>query len=222
MLILLAACTQPSVSDKEAPVDTDTAVVTDTGDTGEAPPEDLGDPYLGMVAAVSPGILNDTCRLRVDIYVDGEAREGQEVMATGGEWVGLPLSGDDQYSATGLWENCTDLNPSGTVSSGTFSGVAGSLFLFWYNGANAGYATLEQTKDYEGGRAEITLAAGADTTGIVAIAAANNVALTQGEGDVWSAGFPTDVPVGQVLAAFSADPAFVEGTPAWIDAPYWW
>lgn len=224
LLLALAACTDneptdgdvlPSYEDTAA----DTAAVTDTSDP---PPEDLGDPYLAMVVAIGEGILLDTCSVRIDVFVDGEAQAGEEIQASGGEWVGFDLDGASQYNASAVYQDCSEYNPSDTVESGTFSGVAGYVFLFWFNGANAGYTTLEQTTDYHGGMAEITLREGADTAGIEAIAADEGVTLVLREGTTWDATFDTAIPVARVLAAFSRDEAFVEGSPSWIDQPDWW
>ncbi len=220
MLLLLLACTNKPPADEVLPSLADTS--SDTADTGEAPPEDLGDPYLAMVAAVPPGILRSTCSLRIDLFVDGEAQGGEQITAAGGEWVGIQLSGDATYTATGAYADCTELNPTGTLDSGSFSGVAGYLFLFWYNGANAGYTTLVQTEDYSGGLAEVVLEEGADPAGVQAIADSLGVTLTLREGTTWDAVFPTELPVGLVLSSLSRDPAFLEGSPAWIAEPYWW
>jgi hypothetical protein len=222
--ILLSACVdEPEEKDTLPPIVDTAADDTGGGDTDtDTVPEDLGDPYLAMVAAVPAGYLLDTCTLRIDVFVDGEAFDGAEITGTGGEWVGIQLAGDQQYSASAVWQDCTELNPSGTADSGTFSGVAGNLFLFGFNGANAVYTTVTQTVDFTGGEATITVVDGADTTGLEAIAAELGVTLVNVEGTTWLATFPTDLPVGRVLAALSADDAFVEGTPTWIDAPYWW
>jgi hypothetical protein len=220
MLLFLLACAQPTEKPDEVIPSLDDTGDTAT-DTADTVPEDLGDPYLAMVAAVSPGILQDTCTLRIDVFLDGEAAGGEQISATGGEWVGLQLT-DAQYTASAVYQDCTELDPSGSFDSGVFSGVAGNLFLFWYNGANGGYTTLTQTRDFNGGLATVTVAAGADMTGLQTIAAELGVTLTNLSGDDWQATFPTDLPVGQVLAAFSRDDAFVEGSPDWIDAPYWW
>ena len=222
MTLFLLACTGDPPKQDTALVGLDDTgeTTTDTGDT--APPEDLGDPYLAMVAATPPDYLLSTCQMRVDVYIDGKAVDGASLAATGGEWVGIQLSGDEQYTASGVYEECTKLNPTGTVESGAFSGVAGYLFLFWYSGANQGYDTLVQTVDYNGGMAEITLVDGADTAGIDAIAAKLGVTLTLREGTTYDATFATDVPVGRVLSEMAKDEAFAEGSPSWIDAPSWW
>jgi len=219
-LALLAACTDKLPNSDTAPVVTDTAA--DTADTGEAPPEDLGDPYLAMVAAVDPGILLSTCTFAVDVLTDGVSIGGEQINAAGGEWVGVQLDGEASYTASGAWTDCTELNPTGQVTSGSFSGIAGYLFVLWYNGANAGYTSLFQTEDFYGGLAEIELDAAADPAGVEAIAADLGVTLVLREGATYDATFPTEVPVGKVLAAFSRDPAFIQGSPAWIARPYWW
>lgn len=222
MTLLLLACTGSDPKPDTALHSLDDTGGTDTETHDTAPPEDLGDPYLAMVAATPPDYLLSTCRMRVDVYIDGKAVDGAEILAGGGEWVGLELSGDSQYTASATYEECTKLNPTGTVESGAFSGVAGYLFLFWYSGANQGYDTLVQTVDYSGGMAEITLEDGADTAGIDTIAASLGVTLTLREGTTYDATFPTEIPVGRVLSEFAKDEAFAEGSPAWIDAPSWW
>ena len=143
MTLFLLACTGDPPKQDTALVGLDDTgeTTTDTGDT--APPEDLGDPYLAMVAATPPDYLLSTCQMRVDVYIDGKAVDGASLAATGGEWVGIQLSGDEQYTASGVYEECTKLNPTGTVESGAFSGVAGYLFLFWYSGADQGLGMVQ-------------------------------------------------------------------------------
>ncbi len=226
LTLLLVACAPSAPSDDKGALTGlgDTAAYTPPIDTGDPVPEDLGDPYLAMVAAVRPGYLDDTCTLRIEVFAAGVAQESQELVTTGGGWVGLQLSGEQQYTATATYDACSEFNPAGELASGTFSGIAGNLFLFWFNGANGGYGTLVQTQDYDGGRATVTTVDGADTAGIEAIAAGLGVTLARSDTatTTWEATFDTELPVGRVLAALARDPAFAEGSPAWIDAPSWW
>lgn len=222
MLILLA-CGYKETPEDTSVLDTIEDTDTDTTDTGDPIPEDLGDPYLALVGAVPPGILQSTCAAELTVYEDDVLFTTISQSVLGGEWFGVDLSGDATYTATAAYSACSELDPDGDVlESGRFSGVAGFLFVFWLNGSNAGYASLEQTVDFNGGKATIELEPGSDPAGIQAIADGMGVVLTLSEPDTYDAVFPTDLPVGAVLSALSADPAFREGSPQWIDAPSWW
>ena len=60
-------------------------------------------------------------------------------------------------------------------------------------------------------------------TGLEAIAAGLGITFDPVAVGVYQSTFPTDLPVGRVISAFSADPAFLKGTPDWIDPqPWWW
>lgn len=223
MWLLLFACTETKLPDDSPIVEVPTGD-SGTTDTATEPPEDLGDPYLAMVAAVPAGILAPDCVMRLDLL------SGKETLlsisldpALGGEWAGAPLEGGVQYRVSAYHSTCTEQTPSETIESGTFSGVAGLLFVYWFNGTNGGVEALTQTEDYAGGSVTITLQKGTPSTQIEAIAVDVGATLAPGkEPDTYVASFPTETPIGVVLAAMSVADGFVEGTPAWIEKPNWW
>lgn len=223
MLALLLACADPvDTSDKILASDSgDTA--EDTGDTNVVP-EDLGDPYLAMVAPVPPGFLSADCVMRVELYSGDESLAILEINpAVGGEWAGMDLEGGVQYRVVAYHSQCTEQTPEETTESGTFSGVAGLLFVYRFNGSNSGVESLEQTIDFSGGTAYITLAPGTASEQLVADAAALGASITLGaEPDTYVATFPTDLPVGKVLSELAKVEGFVEGSPDWISQPGWW
>lgn len=185
---------------------------------------DLGDPWVGIVAAVSPGYLRSTCTIGIELYdVETQALAAEAgIEAQGREWTGVALDGVVQYTATGSWDDCTttDLG-TGTFESTTFSGQQGDFFLFRYDGVTAAFETLVQREDFEGGVALVTFAEGAD---VQAVAEAHGL-----EAEVISSGslqyeltWSDTTPVGEVLGALSPEDAFVEGQPVWIRQPDWW
>ncbi len=222
MLLLLVACTQEKVPEDQ--VITDIPTTTDDSGTTTEPIEDLGDPYLAMVASVPRGILSTTCIMRMDLYA-GETNELTLELnpALGGEWAGAALDGGVQYHVSAYHSDCTQQTGEATIESGTFSGVAGLLFVYWFNGTNAGVESLVQTEDFAGGSVTITLAAGTPSTELETIGAAVGATVAPGKvADTYVATFPTDTPVGLVLAQMSVAAGFLEGSPDWISQPNWW
>lgn len=223
VLLLLVACqTKAPPSDTVLPGDT-----ADTGappDTGTPPPEDLGDPYLGLVAPIPRGILSSDCVMRAEVYTGEALQFTVEINpALGGEWAGAGLDGGVQYKVKTYHSTCTEQTPEETEESGTFSGVAGLLFLYWFNGTNSGVEAMEQTVDFSGGSAFVTLAKGTDPTELETVAGGLGVTVAPGtEADSYVLTFPTELPVGQVLAEVAAVEGFLEGSPDWIVQPGWW
>lgn len=223
MLLLLLACTEP--------VDTGSKVITpETGDTevdtadSEDVPEDLGDPYLAMVAPVPPGFLAEDCVMRVELYSGEDSLAILEIdPVVGGEWTGMDLDGGVQYRVVAYHSQCTDQTPEETTESGTFSGVAGLLFVYRFNGTNSGVESLEQTVDFAGGSVTITLVAGTSPDEITTIASSLGATLAMGaDADTYVATFPTDIPIGRVLTEMAKADGFLEGSPDWIVKPGWW
>ncbi len=222
MLLLLLACNESKVPDDEVITD----VVDTAGDTATVtePPEDLGDPYLAMVASVPRGILASDCIMRVDL-LSGDTSLLTLTLdpALGGEWAGAPLDGGVQYRVSAYHSDCTVQTPAETIESGTFSGVAGLLFVYWFNGTNAGVESLVQTEDFAGGSVTITLAPKTQPTEIESIAAGIGATVTAGKvADTYVVTFPTETPIGLVLGAMSVAEGYLEGTPDWIEQPNWW
>lgn len=220
-LALLVACAAAKTDPGPAlaPVGDDTASDTDDTDTvAEAP---LGDPFLAMVAATPADYLVSTCTVRVDVYEGGVASASNQFSATGGEWAGIALAGETQYTATATYDLCNDLNPSGEYTAGTFSGVAGYLFLFWYNGVNGGYTALTQGEHFVGGAARVVYDPAVPDADVQARAAGIGVTATL-EGTEYALSWTTETNVGEVLSFFAQGDGFQTGTPEWIEAPYWW
>jgi hypothetical protein len=195
-------------------------------DTGELP--DLGDPYVAIVAAVDPGLLKSSCTIALDLYDagSGELAASVSVGAGGREWVGTQLEGGVQYTATGRWADCTNVEDrgSGQFEASTFSGNAGDLFLFRYDGVTAAFESLVQREDFEGGAATVTFVDGtmlADAQAVATAAGADDAALLEGT-DLWTLRWTDDTPVGEVLTALSASGLYWSGSPLWIREPDWW
>lgn len=223
LFLLFAACSGKTGDTDTVIAGLDDTATEDTGDTAEVI-EDLGDPYLAMVAAVPPGILASDCLMQLDLYANEVPVLSLKIdPALGGEWAGADLDGGVQYVVSAYHSTCTQQTPAETIESGTFSGVAGLLFVFWFNGTNAGVQALEQTVDFAGGSVTITLAPGTPSTEIETIAASFGATVSPGaEADTWLVSFPTELPIGAVLSEMAHASGFVEGTPDWIVRPNWW
>lgn len=137
MLALFFACTVPDSSSELLKIETgETGTTTETGSTL---PEDLGDPYLAMVAPVPPGFLYEDCVMRVELFSGEDALGVMEIdPVVGGEWAGMDLEGGVQYYISTYHSQCTKLTAEETAESGAFSGIAGLLFVYHFNGTNRG------------------------------------------------------------------------------------
>ncbi|MDP2312054.1 MAG: hypothetical protein Q8P41_04050 [Pseudomonadota bacterium] len=189
---------------------------------------ELGDPYAGIYAHAEPGYLRTDCTIGVDLYEVGveTLAASSTLYAQGGEWTGVQLGGTTQYTAEANWEGCTTLASTGTgsFSSSTFSGVAGDLFLFRYDGVTAAFETLVQRDDFKGGEALVTFVDESTSAEVAALAESIGV-----DADLVSTGskqyeihWDDTKAVAAVLAAFSEDDLYYDGQPVWITEPEWW
>lgn len=233
MLIYLLACT-PEADDKGETAGVDTAI-SDSADTGSVKPPEiiLGDPYIVMVAATTPGSLNSTCELDLEITnkTDGGVAASLALQAEGRDWDGAPLVGGTLYSAVFTAVNCSNLPDPEPYVSGSFSGQKGTLFVLWYTGVNIGYDALEQTAeggDFLGGEATVVVANSTPDSNVVAVATSLGVSAalqsTAAEGNTYLISWESEVNVGAVLAAYTEQLGddYVSGTPTWLTEPSWW
>jgi hypothetical protein len=214
------------------PVDTSQP---DSGDTGSVKPPEivLGDPYVVMVAATTPGSLLSTCELDLEVAnkSDGGVAATLSLSAAGRDWSGAGLTGGTQYQATFTATGCTNAGDKDPYVTGTFSGQEGILFVLWYTGVNSGYDALEQGTegaDFTGGEATVTVALTTDDATVQAEATSVGVTATltgaDDTGNIYFLTWENELNVGAVLSAFTADlgDAYVSGTPTWISEPDWW
>jgi hypothetical protein len=213
LLPLLVACVEEVVPEKE-----EEEVVL-------AP---LGEPYAAIFAATDPGYLRDECELGVELFESGSdtAAFSQSFRAQGGEWAGVAIGAEIQYTAEATWDDCTTLasTGTGTFTSGTFSGSAGDMFLFRYDGVNGAYEVIVQREDFEGGRALITFVDTATSADVQTLAGEIGVQaeLVSTAGKEYEISWESARSVGSVLAAFADDNIYLEGGPVWIEVPDWW
>ena len=232
-LLVLFACTG---GDDDKPddivIDTGTA---DTAETGSVKPPDivLGDPYVVMVAATSPGSLNSTCELDLEITnkSDGLIAATLALQANGRDWNGAGLTGGTLYSATFTALECTNAENPDPYVSGSFSGQEGTLFVLWYTGVNIGYDALVQATeggDFVGGEATVVVLAATDDANVQAVATSVGVTATlassAAEGNTYALTWESEANVGAVLSAYTEQlgDEYVSGTPTWVAEPDWW
>jgi hypothetical protein len=233
MIWLFFACTG-GTDDKVEDIGLDTSVA-DTADTGSVKPPDivLGDPYVVMVAATTPGSLNSTCELDLEIKnkSDGVVAASLALFANGRDWDGAPLTGGTQYQATFTAKSCTNREDPEPYVSGTFSGQEGLLFVLWYTGVNIGYDALEQGTeggDFKGGEATVVSTSTADDAAVQAIATSLGITATlqtaAEEGNTYLLTWESEENVGAVLAAYTEQLGddYVSGSPTWLTEPDWW
>ncbi len=202
----------------------------DLKDSGVIP--DLGDPYVAIVASINPGQLQSTCAVTLTLLEQATGAVAAEVSlgVQGREWVGTLLEGEVLYSAVGAWSECTRTpeGREGSFSSGTFSGQAGDLFVFRFDGDNAGFDTLVQRDDYAGGVVDVTFVAGTPQATVDALVGGTSVTAASSGNDadgnpVYRLSWTDETPVGEVLTRMSAAEAYYSGTPVWIaERPEWW
>lgn len=231
MWFLLLACTGDD--DKDASITVDTSV-DDSGDTGSVKPPDivLGDPYVVMVAATSPGSLDSTCELDLTLTnkSDGTVAATLALQAKGRDWAGVGLTGGTLYTAYFAETGC-NAGDDKTYESGSFSGQEGILFVLWYTGVNVGYDALEQGTeggDFKGGEATVTVANSTPDANVQAVAAELGLTATlqstDASGNIYFLSWETELNVGEVLSTFTQrlDDDYVSGTPTWLTEPDWW
>lgn len=192
-------------------------------DSGEAPIPELGDPFVAVYAAASPGTFRSDCNIDLDLYEGGEIVASAQMIAQGGEWVGTLLPGSVQYRAVAEWESCTT-GPDGygAFESSVFSGVDGDFFVFRYNGVLAAFEYLEQRVDFEGGMVDATFAEGTTEEEVAEIAATLGVEATLDAGASYRFTWTSPLSVGHVLSELSAERDYAFGGPVWIRTPDWW
>lgn len=231
LLLLLPAC--DSSTDKTGNISIDTSGGDDTGDTAVKPPEIiLGDPYVVMVGASSPGSFMSTCELDLALadVAGAAAPVNLSLQSNGCDWTGAGLSGGVQYRGDFAATGC---NNGGDKSYAvqTFSGQKGFMFVMWYSGVNIGYSQLEQgdeSGDFVGGEAHITVANAYPDSNMQSIASSLGVAAvldtTSASGNVYTVTWTSELNVGEVLSAFTdqAGEDFVSGEPTWLQKPSWW
>lgn len=189
---------------------------------------ELGDPYAAIYAATAPDYLRAACEIGVELFELGSETPAasQEVDAQGGEWTGVALSASVQYTAEASWSDCTTVASTGTgsFSSGVFSGAAGDLFLFRYDGVTGAYEVIVQREDFEGGKALVTFVDSATSADVQTLAGEIGVEadLISTEGKQYAISWSDTTPVAAVLGAFSQDNLYFDGQPVWIDEPDWW
>jgi hypothetical protein len=207
-LLLLAACGDNKV---------------DLEDTAPEPLAELGDPFVAVYAATSPGSFRSDCNIEVDLYEGDEIVASAQMMASGGEWAGTMLPGTTQYRAVATWESCTT-GPDGygEFESSVFSGVQGDFFLFRYNGVLAAFEYVEQRVDFEGGVAEATFSEEMTADEVAAMAESLGLAHENVEGNTWRFSWESPMAVGKVLSDLSAERWYLSGGPVWLRKPDWW
>ena len=232
MLLLLFACTGGDDKVEEIGVD---SAIDDSGDTGSVKPPEiiLGDPYVVMVAATTPGSLNSTCELDLEVAnkSDGGVAATLSLQAKGRDWDGAGLTGGTQYQATFSAVGCTNRDDPEPYVSGTFSGQEGILFVLWYTGVNIGYDALEQGTegwDFLGGEANIVVTAATPDADVQSIASALGIVATlsgsTADGNTYLLTWESEANVGAVLATYteSLGDNYVSGNPTWLTEPDWW
>jgi len=231
LVVLLAAC--DSSSDKTGTIPVDTSEDGDTSDSAVKPPDIvLGDPYVVMVGASSPGSFSSTCALDLELknVSDGAVAAKLELDSKGCDWTGADLTGGVQYRGT---FNATGCNAGGDKSYDvqTFSGQEGFMFVMWYSGVNIGYSQLEQgteAGDFTGGEAHVTVSNAYPDSNVQSIASNLGVTATlettDASGNIYLVTWTSELNVGEVLSAFTtqAGADFVAGEPTWIQKPSWW
>lgn len=232
ILLPLVACT--GEDDKNPGGETGSGV--DTADTdGEVvkPPDIvLGDPYAVVVGASSPGSWASGCELELKLVnnADGSPVGTVSLNARGCDWAGMPLVGGTQYRGSFTATNCV-AGQDKTYESSAFSGQKGYIFALWYTGVNMSYDALEQgdeSGDFYGGQAKITVANSYPDTNMQALAAAIDATATlettAASGNVYMITWESELNVGEALSYFTsgAGTDFVAGEPIWITKPSWW
>lgn len=189
---------------------------------------DLGDPFVAIFASTAPEYLRDTCEIGIELFESGSetATASQSMRAQGGEWTGLSIGFETSYTAEASWSDCTTLDTTGTGSytSGTFSGNAGDIILFRYDGVTGAYEVIVQREDFVGGTALVTFVDTATSADVANLATAIGVQaeLVSTEGKEYVITWESTMSVGAVLAAFADDNIYLGGEPVWIDVPDWW
>ncbi len=210
IVLLLAACTDGSVG---------------LEDKNEEPLPDLGDPFVGIYAAASPGTFRSDCVIQVDLYEEDTVVATAEMRASGGEWTGTVLPGETLYRAVASWESCTTgPDGTGTFESSAFSGVKGDFFLFRYTGVTAAFDVLTQREDFDGAEVEVTFEEGTTLEDVQAIADTYGVEadLVEGASTEYRVTWDDATAVGKVLTWFSDEDEYATGSPSWIRTPDWW
>jgi hypothetical protein len=224
LLIFLAACSEPEA--KPEPRDTGYVPTDTAADT--APPAVKATPYLGLAAATTPGSLNSTCQMHVDVFesASGEVVASADLQAQGRDWSGVAIPAGVQLKATATATGCTNRADPAPFTSGTFSGEDGLFVVFWYTSVNLGYDNLEEGAeggDYQPGAVRVRFVDGTTPEAVEAAAAGmGTTAVDQGDG-TWVLAF-TDGrrPVGDVLTAASGLEIVREAAPVWVSEPSWW
>ena len=214
-MILLVACKEEAPPAKE----TEPADTADTADTAVKPPDiELGDPYMAVAAATDS--LSSTCTVSVAVEAAGEQVLSLTLDADGRDWTGGGLVGGTQYTAESSVTDCAN-NPE-PLTSGTFSGQEGYIFVFSFNGVRQSFNAIQQEVDFTSGQAMITFAADTTIDTVEALAATVSATATLQADTTYLFTFAEDVPVASVLSTCSASEAYASGEPVWIEEPRWW
>lgn len=185
----------------------------------------LATTFLALAGNTYDGALKSTCTMRADVVsaADGSALASATLEpADGGLWGGLVLPEAEQVKATLTWSDCENTAAGeGTFPSSAFSGEPGDLFVMYYNGVGAGFEWMEQGVDHLGGEVRAQFVEGTEVSSIAEGLGATSVADPD-EAAFQRIAWTDERSVGEVLAALTADPAFVWGEPVWVAKPSWW
>jgi hypothetical protein len=214
-MLMLLACKEEAPPAKEAgPVDT-----ADTGDTAVKPPDvELGDPYMAVAAATDS--LSSTCTVSVSVDAGGEQVLSLTLDADGRDWTGGGLTGGTQYTAESSVTGCAN-NPE-SLTSGTFSGQEGYIFVFSFNGVRQSFNAIQQEVDFTSGQALVTFAEDTTLDTVEALASTASATATLQSGTTYLFTFAEALPVASVLSTCSSSEAYASGEPVWIEEPTWW
>ena len=232
-LLLLSAVACDSSSNKTGTIPVDTGEDSGSEDSVVKPPEIvLGDPYVVMVGAASPGNFASTCELDLKLAdVAGNASPvNLSLNSKGCDWTGAGLTGGVQYRGQFTETGCNGAADK-SYDVQTFSGQKGFMFVMWYSGVNIGYSQLEQgteSGDFEGGEAHVTVTNSFPDANVQSIASGLGVTATlestSAAGNVYVVTWESELNVGEVLSGFTSQAGenYVSGEPIWISKPSWW